>query len=120
MEQQKYAFGPVQLLSVAFDGNRFRGELLPELERLKEAGDVRVTAAMCARKAKSSAVATLSASDLDWEEATNYGAYLGTLIGCGAAGEEGAARSAIAGAAELADGHLFDEDDAWRLTQSVP
>jgi uncharacterized membrane protein len=120
VEQQKAAFGPVQMVSVAFDGNRFKGEILPELERLKREGVVRIIDLLVIRKDEAGAVATVTASDLDWEEATNYGAYLGTLIGLGAEGEEGAARGAIAGAAELADGHLFDEEDAWRLTQSVP
>jgi uncharacterized membrane protein len=120
MEQQKYAFGPVQMLSIAFDGNRFKGEILPELERLKREGLIRVIDLLLIRKDEAGGVATLTASDLDWEEAANYGAYLGTMIGYGAQGEEGAARGAIAGAAEMADGHLFDEEDAWRLTQSVP
>jgi uncharacterized membrane protein len=121
MEQQKYAsFGPVQMLSVAFDGNRFKGEILPELDRLKEEGIVRIIDMLVIRKDRSGGVTKLTASDLDWEEATSYGAHLGTLIGLGAEGEEGAARGAIAGALEMADGHLFDEEDAWRLTQSVP
>jgi hypothetical protein len=29
-------------------------------------------------------------------------------------------RGAITGAAEMADGHLFDEDDVFRLTQALP
>jgi uncharacterized membrane protein len=120
MEQVKFSFGPVQLLTLAFDGNRFKGEILPELERLKREGIVRLIDLLVVRKDDSGAVATLTASDLDWTEATNYGAYLGTLIGFGAGGPEGAARGALAGAAELADGHVFDEEDTWRLTNTLP
>jgi len=36
--------GPVQILTVAFDGNRFRGEILPLLEQLKRADVVRLIA----------------------------------------------------------------------------
>jgi hypothetical protein len=72
------------------------------------------------RKDSTGAVTTLTATDLEWEEATRYGAYLGTLIGFGASGVEGADRGAIAGAAEFADGHLFNTDDAWRLMNIVP
>src|SRR5438093_12495000 len=92
-------FGPVQMLSMAFEGNRFKGEILPELERLKLEGIVRIIDLLVVRKDSSGAVATLTATDLDWEEATEYGAYLGTLIGFGAGGVEGADRGAMARAA---------------------
>jgi uncharacterized membrane protein len=120
VSKRKLNFGPVQLLSVAFDGNRFKGEILPELERLKNAGVIRIIDLLVVRKDSAGAIATITASDLDWEEASDYGQYIGTLVGFGAGGVEGAERGAMAGAAELADGHLFDEDDAFRLAQAVP
>jgi uncharacterized membrane protein len=120
MRGQTLTFGPVQMLSIAFDGNHFKGELLPELERLKIEGLVRVIDLLVVRKDSTGAVATLTATDLDWEDATQYGAYVGTLIGLGAGGVDGADRGAIAGAAEFADGHLFNADDAWRLAEAVP
>jgi uncharacterized membrane protein len=113
-------FGPLQLLTVVFDGNRFRGEILPELERLKDANIVRLIDLLVVRKDRSGAIAVVTASDLEWEEATQFGAYLGTIIGLGSGGIEGASRGAIAGAAELADGHLFDSDDVERLKRSIP
>jgi uncharacterized membrane protein len=113
-------FGPVQLLGVAFEGNRFKGEILPELERLKGEGTIRIIDLLFIRKDQSGAIAKLTASDLDWEEASDYGSYIGTLIGFGAGGVEGAERGSMAGAAELADGHVFDENDAFRLAQAVP
>jgi uncharacterized membrane protein len=113
-------FGPLQLLTVAFDGNRFKGDILPELERLKEADIVRLIDLLVVRKDRSGAIAVLTASDLEWEEATQFGAYLGTIVGLGSGGIEGAERGAIAGAAELADGHLFGADDIERLRSSIP
>ena len=113
-------FGPVQLLTVAFDGNRFKGEILPELERLKKERVIRLIDLLLVRKDETGAITTLTASDLDWEEATEYGTYLGTLVGFGAGGEKGAERAAIAGAAAFADGHLFDADDEFRLAQELP
>jgi uncharacterized membrane protein len=120
MEDGTLTFGPVQMFSIAFEGNRFKGEILPELERLKKEGIVRIVDLLFVRKDELGAVATMTATDLDWEEATEYGAYLGTLIGFGAGGVDLAERGAMAGAAELADGHLFNADDAWRLTETVP
>jgi uncharacterized membrane protein len=113
-------FGPIQMLSVGFDGNRFRGEILPELDRLKAQDVIRVLDLLFVRKDEAGNVSTMTASDLDYEEAIGFGEYIGTLVGFGAGGAAGADRGAIAGAAELADGHLFDEDDAFQLTQALP
>jgi uncharacterized membrane protein len=118
--REEAEFGPLQLLSVVFDGNRFKGELLPELERLKEADIVRLIDLLFVRKDRSGAIAVLTASDLEWEEATQFGSYLGSIVGLGAGGIEGAERGSIAGAAEMADGHLFNEDDIERLKNSIP
>jgi uncharacterized membrane protein len=113
-------FGPVQMWSFVFDGNRFKGEILPELERLKNAQVIRLIDLLVVRKDSAGAVATLTASDLEWEEATSFGAMIGALMGWGAGGAEGAATGAIAGAADLADGHVFDEQARLSLIESLP
>ena len=74
-------YGPVQMLVLAFDGNRFRGEILPELERLKREGVVRVLDLLLVRKDSAGAITHLVASDLDWEEAATFGETMGTLAG---------------------------------------
>jgi uncharacterized membrane protein len=112
--------GPIQMLCVAFDGNRFKGEILPELDRLKQERIIRIIDLLLVRKNEEGRVTVMTSSDLDWEEATSFGSYVGALAGFGAAGPEGVERGAIAGAAELADGHLFDENDTFRVTQSLP
>lgn len=112
--------GPIQLLCLAFDGNRFKGEILPELDRLKREHIIRIIDLLVVRKDDEGRVTVMTASDLDWEEATSFGSYVGALAGYRAAGAEGLERGAIAGAAELADGHVFDEDDTFRVTRSLP
>ena len=114
------AVGPIQMLCVAFDGNRFRGEILPELDRLKRERIIRIIDLLFVRKDDEGRVMQMTSSDLDWEEATAFGSYVGALAGYDFAGPEGVERGALAGAAELADGHLFDENDAFRITQSLP
>jgi uncharacterized membrane protein len=111
--------GPIQMLVVAFPDNQFKGEILPELERLKRRQIVRILDMLIVRKDGLGNVMVSTASDLDWEEATSFGSYIGALAGYAAAGAEGVERGAIAGAAELADGHLFDEDDTFRVTQAL-
>jgi uncharacterized membrane protein len=113
-------FGPVQMWSFVFDGNKFKGEILPELERLKNAQVIRLIDLLVVRKDSTGAIATLTASDLDWEEASSFGALIGALMGWGAGGPEGIATGAIAGAAELADGHAFGEESRRALADSVP
>lgn len=113
-------FGPVQMWSFVFDGNQFKGEILPELERLKEAEVIRLIDLLVVRKDSAGAVATLTASDLEWEEASQFGALIGALMGWGAEGSEGIAAGALSGAAELADGHAFGEETRFALTESVP
>jgi uncharacterized membrane protein len=110
---------PMQLLIVAFPGNRFKGEILPELERLKRRKIVRILDMLVVRKDALGNVMVSTATDLEWEEATAFGSYAGALAGYASAGAEGLERGAIEGAAELADGHLFDEDDVFRVTRAL-
>jgi uncharacterized membrane protein len=112
--------GPIQMLCVAFDGNRFKGEILPELDRLKREEVIRVIDLLVVRKDADGHVMVMTSSDLDWEEATTFGSYIGALAGYRAAGPAGVERGAMAGAAQLADGHLFDENDTFLVTQSLP
>jgi uncharacterized membrane protein len=112
--------GPIQLVSVAFEGNNFRGEIWPELERLKGEGIIRIIDLLLVRKDSMGAVAVTTESDLDWGEAVSLGSYFGALAGLRFGGPDAMDRGAIAGAAELADGHYFDEDDLFQVTQALP
>src|SRR3954464_15006800 len=114
------SMGPIQMTSLAFPGNRFKGEILPELEKLKKAGIVRIVDLLLVRKDELGGVMVTTASDLDWQEAVSFGSYVGALAGYAAAGPAGIEKGAMAGAAELADGHLFDQDDVFRVTQALP
>jgi len=118
--QAMESMGPIQMLSLAFPGNRFKGEILPELERLKKEQIVRIVDLLMVRKDELGNVMVTTASDLDWQEAVSFGSYVGALAGYAAHGPAGIEKGAMAGAAELADGHLFDEDDVFRVTQALP
>jgi hypothetical protein len=114
------SIGPIEFLSVAFIGNHFHGEILPELERLKLEGFLRIIDLLLVRKDSTGAVMVTVASDLDWEQAVELGAYLGGLTAVAAVGPQALERGSMAGAAQLADGHFFDEEDVFRVTQSLP
>jgi len=111
---------PIQLLSLAFPGSTFKGTILPELDRLKRKRVIRVLDMLLVRKDAKGNVLTATASDLDWDEATRFGAYAGALSALATAGPGAMAQGEMKGAAELADGHVFDEQDAFNLTRTLP
>jgi uncharacterized membrane protein len=113
--------GPVQLLVVGFEGEReFTGEILAELHRLREHDIVRLIDLLAVRKDADGDVEAIQVSDLTEEQAEEFGAVVGALVGFGAAGEEGAEAGALAGAEALEDRHALDEKDAWYLADAIP
>jgi uncharacterized membrane protein len=108
------------MLAVEFDRDRFHGEILPELRRLSDAGIIRLLDLLVVAKHEGGDLESVQMSDLSTGEAEEFGALIGALVGFGAAGEEGAEEGALAGARDLADGHLFDEDDVWFLADAIP
>ena len=77
------AYGPMQLLVVGFDDNNFRGEILPELQRLREHDVVRLVDLLVVSKDQDGSVAIVETSDLTEEEASELGAIAAELIGLG-------------------------------------
>ena len=112
--------GPVQMLIVGFEGDNFDGSIMEELNRLKEHDIVRLIDLMFVKKNEEGELETAHRSDLSPEEAEQFGAIVGALVGFGAEGEEGAEYGAVAGAAELEDGHVFDDDAVWYLGDAIP
>ena len=114
------AIGPVQMLIVGFDEPKFKGEVLEELKRLKDEDIIRLIDLAVVRKDDEGNIETLHTSDLSEDEAMEFGAYIGALIGFGAAGEEGAEAGALAGAEALADQQVFDDDNIWYVADALP
>jgi len=112
--------GPVQMLIVGFQGDNFDGSIMEELNRLKEHDIVRLVDLLFVKKNADGEIEVAQRSDLNTEEAQEFGAIVGALVGFGADDEEGAEFGAIAGAAELEDGHLFDDAAVWYLGDAIP
>jgi len=113
-------FGPVQMLVLEFDRTRFDGAILPELERLKEQGIIRIVDLLFVAKPEGGVLEVVKKSDLTQDQAVEFGAIVGALVGLGTRNEEEIVRAADAGAAELEDGHLFDDAEAWYLADAIP
>ncbi len=114
--------GPVQLLVLGFDHPDFKGEILAEFDRLKESDVVRIIDGIAVQKDKNGEVSVIKRTDLKEQEAEEFGAIVGGLIGLGGAGAEGAIAGAILGAEEASDGgiDLLNEEDAWDVIDEIP
>src|SRR6266516_7380054 len=113
--------GPVQLLVLGFDKPDFDGEILDELERLRESDTVRVIDSLGVYKDADGEVAVVRMSNISRDEAMEIGSVVGALIGLGAGGEEGMEAGAELGAeAAQQRGGVFSEDDAWDVLAEVP
>jgi len=115
------AVGPVQLLVLGFDQPDFHGEVIAELERLRESDTVRVIDALAVYKDAAGDVEVEHLSNLTEDEAIELGSKIGALIGLGIEGEEGAEAGAVAGAEAAAEGiHVFTVDEAWDVVGDIP
>jgi uncharacterized membrane protein len=113
--------GPVQLIVLGFEHPDFHGEILAELDRLKEHDVVRVIDGLAVHKDANGEVKIIERSDLSAEEAAEFGAVVGALIGLGAGGEEGAEAGAQAGAAAGAESRDLSEDgELWDVLAEIP
>jgi uncharacterized membrane protein len=115
------AIGPVQLLVLGFDQPDFQGDIQSELDRLKEHDAVRVISGVAVYKDADGKVTTLQRSDLSDEEAAEFGAVVGALIGFGAGGFEGAEAGSAIGAAKGAEGiQLASEEELLDVVEEIP
>jgi uncharacterized membrane protein len=115
------AVGPVQLLVLGFQHPEFHGEIIAELERLKESDTVRVIDALAVYKDAAGDVAVEHLSNLTQEEAIEVGSTVAALIGLGIEGEEGMVAGAEIGAQAAEDGiTAFSDEDAWDVLEDIP
>ena len=111
------AIGPVQLLVLGFNHPDFHGEIIQELERLRESDTVRVIDALAVHKDADGEIEVAHLSNLTKDEAVELGSKVAALIGLGIEGEEGME----AGAEAAADGvDVFSDEDAWDVLEDIP
>jgi uncharacterized membrane protein len=115
------AIGPVQLIVLGFEHPEFHGEIIAELERLRESDTVRVIDALAVHKDAEGEIEVVHLSNLSKDEAIELGSKVGALIGLGIEGEEGMYVGAEAGAAAGEDGiQAFSDEDAWDVIEEIP
>jgi uncharacterized membrane protein len=115
------AIGPVQLIVLGFNHPNFHGEIIEELERLRESNTVRVIDSLVVYKDAEGEIEVEHLSNLTTDEAIELGSKVGALIGLGIEGEEGMEVGAVVGAEAGAEGfQVFDEDEAWDVLEDIP
>ena len=115
------AIGPVQLLVLGFERPNFHGEIIAELERLRESDAVRVIDSLAVYKDGAGNIEVEHLSNLSDDEAIELGTKVGALIGLGIDGEEGFVAGAEAGAAAAASGaSALSDPDEWDVLQDIP
>jgi len=116
------AIGPVQLIVLGFSHPDFHGEIIAELERLRESDTVRVIDSLAVYKDANGEIEVEHLSNLTQDEAIELGSKVGALVGLGIEGEEGAVVGAEAGADAAADGgvKVFDDQAEWDVIEDIP
>ena len=114
------ALGPVQILVIGFAEPDFHGQIQEELDRLRDSDIVRLIDAIIVQKHEDGQVERVQMSNLTTEEAEEFGATVGALIGFGFGGDEetmeaGAALGAVSGE----DGHVLGEN-TWYVDDAIP
>ena len=115
------SIGPVQLIALGFSHPDFHGEVIAELERLRESDTVRVIDALAVYKDAEGDIEVEHLSNLTRDEAIELGSTIGALLGLGLDGEEGMEAGAVAGAEAAADGvEVFSEEQVWDVLEEIP
>ena len=116
------AIGPVQLIVLGFSHPEFHGEIIEELEKLRDNDMVKVIDALAVHKDADGNIEVAHLSNLTKEEAIELGSKVGALVGLGIEGEEGAEVGAEAGAQAAAEQGVqaFNEEEAWDVVGEIP
>ncbi len=115
------AIGPVQLLVLGFEHPDFHGEIIEELEKLRESDTVKVIDSLAVYKDAAGEIEVMHLSNLSRDEAIELGSKVGALIGLGIEGEEGMEAGALAGAEATAEGvDFFHDEEAWDVLEEIP
>ena len=111
--------GPMQIMVVGFEGNRFTDEILPELRRLQDQDLIRLIDLLFVQKDSDGDLRAIELSGVGEEGRERFGATARALVGFGASLEVGVEQGEMAGAVAIQDG-VFDARDIWTVADVIP
>jgi uncharacterized membrane protein len=116
------AIGPVQLLVLGFTHPHFHGEVIAELERLRESDAVRVIDSLAVYKDAAGELEVEHLSNLSEQEAIELGSKIAALIGLEIEGEEGPEGGPVAVAEEATTEGIdvFGDAAEWDVLADIP
>lgn len=116
------AIGPVQLLVIGFEHPDFHGQIVEELEKLRESDTVRVIDALAVYKDAEGEIEVRHLSNLTHEEAVELGSKVAALVGLGIEGDKGFEAGAEIGAEKVEEEGLevFPDELAWDVLEEIP
>jgi uncharacterized membrane protein len=85
--------------------DRFRGDIMRELDKLSAKGVIRIIDLLFVMKDETGEIKALEGSPLSADERIEFGAVIGGLLGMGAGGELGAIEGAVEGALVAVEKH---------------
>jgi uncharacterized membrane protein len=114
--------GPIQIIAVGFVDPKLDGSVLGALMDASDAGHIKIIDVIGVYKDVDGTIVAAEASDLSEDEAMEYGAWVGALVGLGAGGVEGAEVGAIVGAVAAAENYEYgiDEEQVLALADAIP
>jgi uncharacterized membrane protein len=114
--------GPLQVLVVGLTEPALDGSILDELVSLSDDDVIRLVDILGVYKDEDGTVLSAQVSDLDLDEAMTYGAWVGGLIGLGAAGAEGAEVGALEGAMVAGEDWEYglSDEDLDDIAEGIP
>ena len=117
------AIGPVQLIVLGFSHPDFHGEIIAELERLRESDMVRVIDSLAVYKDADGELEVEHLSNLTRDEAIELGSKIAALIGLDIEDQVRAAEAGtIAIPEQSAEGVVFTEEEGegWDVLEDIP
>ena len=114
--------GPLQLLVIGFADPKLDGSLLGSLADASDAGVIRVVDLLGVYKDVDGNILAAEMTDLTEDQAMEYGAWVGALVGLGAGGAYGAEMGALVGAMAAVDEYEYgiDADGVRTIADDIP
>jgi uncharacterized membrane protein len=119
---KKEQMGPLQLLVFSFKAPNFEGKILDEVAKLNDSEVMRVIDSLAIHKDHSGNIKVLQTSQITADEATEYGAVIGGLIGLGSGDKKIAERTSREMAADFHARYEYglDQEDIKEIANSIP
>lgn len=111
-------FGPLQVMVIGFQHANLEGEVMAELRRLRARDLIRLVDLVVVARGTDGLLWSIEASDLDRDEAAEFGAIASALAGL--SDNWDTASKAVEMAFGMDNGRVFTDDEVWHVADTIP